>query len=70
MKKSVNMPNGEVGGYAEGCKLDVAAIATNISFNSVKGHSVEVHIHGFRPPKQRYLYRLGELIWSGVIVIG
>ncbi|KAF4624897.1 hypothetical protein G7Y89_g13270 [Cudoniella acicularis] len=27
--------NGDVGEYAEGCKLDIAAIATNVSFNSV-----------------------------------
>jgi hypothetical protein len=34
-------PNGEVGEYAEGCKLDIAAIATNVSFNSVGGMALK-----------------------------
>jgi hypothetical protein len=34
-------PNGDVGEYAEECKLDIIAIATNVSFNTVGGMALK-----------------------------
>jgi len=34
-------PNGEAGEYAEGCKLDITAIATDLSFNTVGGMALK-----------------------------